>query len=180
MKLALQILLALSIFLGMALHTAQAEEARTVRVGYFYLTGYHEIDAQGRMQGYGYDLLQKMRLYNDWHYEYIGHEQKWNEGFKMLERGEIDLITGVRKFPDRLEKFAYSNNPIGRSASVLVVREDDLRYSSGDYKSLYDYGQVPDFMPPKAEITRLDSFAACIEGVLEGKYDATYMYAFQA
>ena len=43
------------------------------------------------------------------------------EGFKMLERGEVDLITGVRKFSDRLEKFAYSNNPIGRSASVLVV-----------------------------------------------------------
>ena len=135
LKLALQILMVMSLILGMALPTAQAEEARTVRVGYFYLTGYHEIDAQGRMQGCGYDLLQKMRLYNDWHYEYIGHEQKWNEGFKMLERGEIDLITGVRKFPDRLEKFAYSNNPIGRSASVLVVREDDLRYSSGDYRT---------------------------------------------
>ena len=135
LKLALQILLALSIFLGMALPTAQAEEARTVRVGYFYLTGYHEIDAQGRMQGCGYDLLQKMRLYNDWHYEYIGHEQKWNEGFKMLERGEVDLITGVRKRQERLEKFSYSNNPIGRSASVLVVREDDLRYSSGDYRT---------------------------------------------
>ena len=121
LKLALQILMVMSLILGMALPTAQAEEARTVRVGYFYLTGYHEIDAQGRMQGYGYDLLQKMRLYNDWHYEYIGHEQKWNEGFKMLERGEVDLITGVRKFPDRLEKFANSNNPIGRSASVLVV-----------------------------------------------------------
>ena len=73
------------------------------------------------MQGYGYDLLQKMRLYNDWHYEYIGHEQKWSEGFKMLERGEVDLITGVRKRQERLEKFSYSNNPIGRSASVLVV-----------------------------------------------------------
>ncbi len=134
-KAALQILLALSIFLSIAMPAAQAEEARTVRVGYFYLTGYHEIDAQGRLQGYGYDLLQKLRLYNDWHYDYIGYEQKWNEGFKMLERGEIDLITGVRKFPDRLEKFAYSNNPIGRSASVLVVREDDLRFASGDYKT---------------------------------------------
>ena len=79
MKLALQILMVMSLILGMALPTAQAEEARTVRVGYFYLTGYHEIDAQGRMQGYGYDLLQKMRLYNDWHYEYIGHEQKWRK-----------------------------------------------------------------------------------------------------
>ena len=111
----------MSLILGMALPTAQAEEARTVRVGYFYLTSYYEIDAQERMQGYGYDLLQKMRLYNDWHYEYIGHEQKWSEGFKMLERGEVDLITGVRKRQERLEKFSYSNNHIGRSASVLVV-----------------------------------------------------------
>ena len=39
----------------------------------------------------------------------------------MLERGDIDLITCVRKFPDRREKFAYSNNPVGRSASVLEV-----------------------------------------------------------
>ena len=39
LKLALQILMVMSLILGMALPTAQAEEARTVRVGYFYLTG---------------------------------------------------------------------------------------------------------------------------------------------
>ena len=39
LKLALQILMVMSLILGMALPTSQAEEARTVRVGYFYLTG---------------------------------------------------------------------------------------------------------------------------------------------
>ena len=123
-------------FLGQLLpNTAAAAENQKVRVGYFYLPGYHEMDGRGRLYGYGYDLLQKLQLYNNWSCEYVGYDEKWNDGFKMLERGEIDLITGVRKRSERLAKFSYSRNPVGRSSSVLVVREEDDRYTSGNYST---------------------------------------------
>ncbi|MGM9570089.1 MAG: response regulator [Phascolarctobacterium sp.] len=104
-----------------------------VRVGYFYLPGYHEIDEQGRMQGYGYDLVQRLKFYNNWQCEYVGYEYKWLEGLQALERGEVDLVTGVRLRPNRLDKFAYSSNPVGRSAAALLVRDDETRFVSGNY-----------------------------------------------
>ena len=134
----LYILLGFLLLGQLSLNAAEAVENQKVRVGYFYLPGYHEMDASGRLYGYGYDLLQKLQLYNDWSCEYIGYNEKWNDGFKMLERGEIDLITGVRKRSERLAKFSYSSNPIGRSSSVLVVREEDARYISGNYSTYQD------------------------------------------
>ena len=135
LRLLLQVVLALCLVMGAQLSMAQAGEAQKVRVGYFFLPGYHEIDGAGRLQGYGYDLLQHMQLYNNWRCEYVGYDKKWNEGFEMLARGEIDLITGVRMRQDRLAKFSYSSNPVGRSSSVLVVRDEDARFASGNYST---------------------------------------------
>ncbi len=90
------------------------------------------------MQGYGYDLVQRLKFYNNWQCEYVGYEYKWLEGLKALERGEVDLVTGVRLRQNRMQLFSYSSNPIGRSSSVLVVREEDARYISGNYSTYQD------------------------------------------
>ena len=129
----LQVLLTLLVLVVMVCPRAEAVEMQKVRVGYFYLPGYHEIDDEGRMQGYGYDLVQRLKFYNNWQCEYVGYEYKWLEGLKALERGEVDLVTGVRLRPQRLDKFAYSSNPVGRSASALLVRDDETRFVSGNY-----------------------------------------------
>ena len=73
----LYILLGFLLLGQLSLNAAEAVENQKVRVGYFYLPGYHEMDASGRLYGYGYDLLQKLQLYNDWSCEYIGYNEKW-------------------------------------------------------------------------------------------------------
>ena len=134
----LRALMALCLFVLMASPLAEAVELQKVRVGYFQLPGYHEVDEQGHRQGYGYDLVQRLKFYNNWECEYVGHQYKWLEGLKLLERGEVDLVTGVRMRRDRLDKFSYSNNPVGRSASVIIVRDDDARFVSGNYSTYHD------------------------------------------
>lgn len=115
--------------------SAETVKMQTIRVGYFYLPGYHEIDEQGYRRGYGYDFLQRLKFYNNWKCEYLGYNESWANGYKMLERGEIDLMTGVVRRPERLEKFSYSTNPIGRTSTSLFVRETDTRFAPGYYQT---------------------------------------------
>ena len=98
-KAALQILLALSIFLSIAMPAAQAEEARTVRVGYFYLTGYHEIDAQGRLQGYGYDLLQNCAFTTIGTMIILAMSKSGTRALKCWSAGKLTLLPACASFP---------------------------------------------------------------------------------
>ena len=115
--------------------TAVASFEKTVRIGFFNLEGYHMMTPTGERKGFGYDFLQYMNLYNRWRYEYVGYENGWSDMLKMLENGEIDLLTGVEKSPEREAKFAFSENPIGVCYTMLCVRAGDRKFISGDYKN---------------------------------------------
>lgn len=105
----------------------------TVRVGFFYFPGYHEIVDGTVRAGYGVDFLTLLRRYSNLNYEYVGYENTWKEMQTMLLNGEIDLVTSARKTPEREEKFAFSL-PIGTSNTQLSVRADDDRYEVGDFE----------------------------------------------
>ena len=116
-------------FLLLAVASSAAAEKQKIRVGYFRFPGYHEIAEDGRYFGYGYDVLQMLRFYNDWEYEYVGYDKNWEDMLEMLEKGEIDMVTSARRTPEREEKFLFSSIPIGIKATRLSVRDDDARYS---------------------------------------------------
>lgn len=115
---------------------AQAEQTQKVRVGFFAFDGYHMIDSQGRRSGYGYDFLQYLARYTNFYYEYVGYDKSWREMQDMLERGEIDLLTSAQKTKDRLERFDFSDDPIGYSAVILTVKAGDNRYVTEEYSQL--------------------------------------------
>jgi len=108
---------------------------RTIRVGFFAFDGYHEIAADGKRSGYGYDFLQKLAQYTGWTYEYIGYDKSWQEMQQMLSEGKIDILTSAQKTPERAAAFAFSEKPIGRSAVILTVRSGNERFIPGDYRT---------------------------------------------
>ena len=121
---------------GMSVRAESSEagsSVHTVRVGFFYFPGYHEIVDDTVRAGYGVDFLTLLRRYVNVNYEYVGYENTWKEMQTMLENGEIDLVTSARKTPEREEKFAFSL-PIGTSNTQLSVRADDDRYEVGDFE----------------------------------------------
>ena len=136
------ILMLICLLLGMygQINTADATDPlprENVRVGFFAFEGYHMMNANGRRDGYGYDLLQYLGRYTNWRYEYIGYDKSWEEMQSMLESGEIDLLTSAQDTPARREKFEFSSRPIGTSSTVLSVRAGDNRFMTGDYAT-YD------------------------------------------
>lgn len=109
------------------------QEPETLRVGFFYLSGYHEMDEEGNPSGYGYEYLQHLAVYGNWNYEYIGYENSWTDMLNMLEQGEIDILTGVQKSEERLEKFEFSNQSIGFSNTMVTVAAGNDQYFANDF-----------------------------------------------
>ena len=112
--------------------SADAAQRETIRVGFFEFDGYHMMDENGVRSGYGYDFLRMMARYLNVNYEYIGYDCSWDEIQKMLEDGEIDLLTSAQKTPEREERFDFSE-PIGVSSCVVTVRSDNTAIVAQDY-----------------------------------------------
>ena len=53
---------------------------------------------------------------------------------RMLEDGEIDLLTSARKTPEREEIFDYSK-PIGTNECMITVRSDNTKIIGQKYNT---------------------------------------------
>ena len=116
-----------------SVQAAENVNQRTVRVGFFSADGYHIMDEDGTMSGYGYDFLQMMLRYNNWKYEYVGYDKNWGDMLDMLDSGEIDMVTLANKSPERMQKFAYSMSAIGASSTIMTIAADNTEIIPGEY-----------------------------------------------
>ncbi len=136
-KISIKILLAfiiVSVLFSIWSPTVFAQEAETVRVGYFLMDGYQE-GAEGEYKsGYGYDYLQEIRNYTGWNYEYV--YGNWGELYDMLERGEIDIISHVARTAEYAPDALYSIESQGTESHYLYVRADDEVLKGGDFTQL--------------------------------------------
>lgn len=101
---------------------------RLVRVGIYPMPGYHEMDAAGNLDGYGYKFLEKIKRYNDWQYEFISYKGGYIDALKALQDGKVDIVTGSTKTPERQKLFGFSDKPIALSKTVLTARTGDVRF----------------------------------------------------
>lgn len=113
----------------------KGEELETVRVGFYRMDGYHMMDEEGNRSGYGYALMQKIGRYLPVTYEYVGYDKGWQDMMEMLENGEIDILTGGAKTPEREERFDYSEYSVGTNVTVFSVKEGNNRLTPKDYTS---------------------------------------------
>ena len=114
--------------------TAQAQEnEKTVRVGW-YDSSYNTIDQNGRRTGYAYEYQQKIASYAGWKYEYVSGS--WSVLLKMLEEGEIDLMSDVSYTQEREERMLYPSLPMGAEEYYLFIAPGNHEISSSDYGTL--------------------------------------------
>lgn len=133
----------LSAFLSFTLMTpaygqSSDEGRKTVKAGFFQLSGYHEMDAGGVSSGYGYDFLKKIQIYNNWNYEFTGYEKSWGDMLDMLDQGKIDLVTFAQKTPERQGKYDFSDSPIGTGCFILTAKMGDDRFAIGDVSAYHE------------------------------------------
>ncbi len=114
-----------------------AQERQRIRVGYFRYDNFNDATEDGEKSGYGYDILQKLRIYENWNYEYVGYDENntWQDMLRLLENGEIDLLAPVNYTEARHEKFDYASLPMGTSSTVISVHANNRKYTTWDYSN---------------------------------------------
>lgn len=104
---------------------AEQGQKQTIKVGYYGYDNFLSVDGNNGYTGYSYEFLKDIAEYTGWEYEFVYGSLE--ECLTRLETGEIDLMTSLQKTPERIDKFAYSQNYVGMIYSVLCVdqnRED--------------------------------------------------------
>lgn len=176
--------------------TLAAPAPRTLKVGWCIIPGYQEYNAQldptggsgadtpGVYEGYTYDYLKTIAYYTGWQYQFIPVTKE--ELFDNLDSGKLDLVAMITKTPERQARFLYPEVSMGKSALALICRQNDTRFSYGDYKSLNGirigvnrfsvqplvlkkFSQTYQFNPV---VVNLDSYEAGLAALATGQVDA--------
>lgn len=103
-----------------------------IKVGFFCQNGYHEIDEDGNLSGYGYELMERIRSYTGLNFSYVGYDKSWNDMLEMLENGEIDILSEVNRTEERDARFIFSDYTTGISSFGISCLK-----GNGKYRNIY-------------------------------------------
>ena len=87
------------------------DQVKDVRVGMVTEPGFTELLPDKRRAGYGYEYLQEIAFRSGWKLHYIDARRKVL--VSMFEAGEIDVLMGMTKTPEREQTMLYSSIPQG-------------------------------------------------------------------
>ncbi|MEG1845978.1 MAG: transporter substrate-binding domain-containing protein, partial [Oscillospiraceae bacterium] len=108
-----------------------AGEPKTkIRVGYPLQEGLTWKDEEGQYSGYSYEYIQKVSQFLGFECEFVTPEGDLNSQLeallKMLESGEIDILSGIVKNASTQDKFTFTNSCYGKSYSIISVLETNV------------------------------------------------------
>ena len=114
--------------------SVQAEEvpaAPTLRVGWYQVDGLQNIDAiHGQYSGYNYEYLKAIAQFTGWHYKFV--PGTFAECMEWLQSGQIDLVGGLARIPEREGILAYPRHNCGYAGPRLVTEIGNQQYAFDD------------------------------------------------
>lgn len=110
-------------------------EKKVLNVGFYEMQGAQEIDEQGNLSGFYYDYLQAIMQYSPWDLHFIT-KCDWNSCLEMLKTGEIDILCGVQKNPEREKIYDFSESSSITFYSSIFVNKNNSQIPYNDFQSL--------------------------------------------
>lgn len=108
------------------------EQRKTlVKIGFYDDYPHFYIDHKANVCGYYKDITEKLAKKLNFKIEYVNG--KAPDLLKELKNGEIDLVFGINKLPEREEFFEFTNKPINDELK-LIYTNTDIKY--GDLEAL--------------------------------------------
>jgi ABC-type amino acid transport substrate-binding protein len=105
-----------------------------IRIAQVDFPNFYYNDSYGSLGGYGYDYLQEIAAYTGWEYEFVRVSPE--QGFKMLENGEVDLMAPVIKTPDLQNRLDFSGKEVGLDYSILCVSVENTVTAYNDFTAI--------------------------------------------
>lgn len=168
-----------------ALSVAQGADRRKVRVSFFPMEGYHEVESDGSYSGMDVEYLDNLCNYVNWTVEYVPCDN-WDQALQMLADKEVDLVGSAQYSKERAEIYDYADLASGYTfGAVAVPGESKLAHE--DFEAMADitYGVVSTYVRKQEfleylaghgitepRIVEYENTAALQEALLGGEIDA--------
>jgi len=136
-KALLAVFVSLAVILAPGLTARAAAQAApaAVRVGYFYNGDFMHRADDGSYEGYDVEYYYMLAGYADWDIRFVAYENL-NDALAALERGEIDVMSGLSRTSERAAKYLISAKKMCTAQIAVQTRADDDRFSVGDTDSM--------------------------------------------
>lgn len=113
--------------------SAKESEGDTIRIGW-YEDSYNITGKKGQKSGYGYEYQQSVAAYTGWRYHYV--KDGWSDLLGLIEKGNLDIMSGVSYTRERADKMLFSELPMGKEKYYLYVDLKHTNISASDTKTL--------------------------------------------
>ena len=121
-----------SIVFVIPFRVSAAEETSYARVGYYEDGDYMYHNAEGEYEGYNFEFLQEVSKLSGLSYQVVD-SSSWQESFRLLVDGEIDILPAVYRTEERTEQMLFTDESMCTIYTTLNVRMDDTRYNYEDF-----------------------------------------------
>ena len=109
------------------------EDTPEYKVAFYAFDCYHMQDDNGKLYGYGYDMMQGISQYLQCTFSYVGYDKTAAECEEMLRNGEVDIYTAAKKTPEREAEFAFSTHPAITAKTRMNVKRGNTKVVAGNY-----------------------------------------------
>ncbi len=170
------VLLVLIFFMNISIAYGYGD-VETFRVtGDIQFPPYEFLDTDGIYKGFNVDLLKAISLVTGMEFEFI--PMKWEDAYYSIERGQADIIQGMKESDDRRTRFSFTDSLLLNSQSIFVKssyrsinNNSDL---TGKTVSILkeDIVYVELSMIKDITIVQYDTIEQVVEALLDGDVDA--------
>lgn len=113
----------------------EKEDTPDYKVAFYAFDCYHMKDKNGKLSGYGYEMMRGISKYLQCTFSYVGYDKSASECEEMLRDGKVDIYTAAKKTPEREKEFAFSTHPAITSSTCMNVKVGNNKIVAGDYST---------------------------------------------
>ena len=108
-----------------------AQDLKTVRIGYYASRNFQDGAGNGESKGgYSYEYIQKVAAYTGWRYEYV--YGTWEELYKELISGDIDLMAGIAYTDERAQEVLYPEHEMLNETYYIYTDKESSDIRCGE------------------------------------------------
>lgn len=164
---------------------SRAAIARTVKVAFFPMDGYHIKNADGSYGGMDVEYLNALSEYVNWNLEYVECDS-WEDALLRLKNREVDIVGSAQYSQERAEIYSYADLSSGYTFGVIaalpgtnIAYEDFSLMQGVTFGMVKNYVRKNEFLQYMYDneivnpaIIEYDSTALMQEALAKGEIDA--------
>lgn len=122
--------------------TARAAGKRTVKVAFFPMNGYNELDENGNFSGMDVEYLEELCIYANWEIEYVECES-WDKALQLVKEKKVDLVGTAQYSAERAKVYQYADLSSGYTFGIIATNPNtSLAYEDFEAMKNVEFGMV--------------------------------------